>query len=81
MIAVAETLYNLANTKVVTLATIPYQIDPTDGSVTYIRYENQASTYIRKITVDAVTGIVTNEKANGLWANRASLTYREINAI
>lgn len=54
-----------------------YQIDQADQYTQYIRYENSTtSQLVRKVSTSS--NITTDEKAIGLWTNRASLTYKPI---
>ena len=64
------------------------KIDPTDGTTIYVGYpapgttsEASANWAIKRITIDAVSGIVTEQWVNGSsicsykWCNRSSYTY------
>lgn len=69
----------LSNGLPVNQNTPAYQVDEPDANTTYIRYEPLTTAqWIKRITkVDTVTTI---EKSFGLWTDRATLTYKAINA-
>lgn len=54
-----------------------YQVDDATTGVTYVRFQADDECVIQRIsTSDGVTSI---EVAFGLWANRASLTFQQVN--
>lgn len=54
-----------------------YQIDDSTTGVTYIRYSADDECVVQKVsTADSVT---TVEVAFGAWADRASLTFQQVN--
>jgi hypothetical protein len=59
----------------------PYKIDEVDAATTYMLYsDDKTGTVLQKVVKISVVGTVTTfESSIGLWANRASLTYRPIN--
>ena len=55
-----------------------YQEHVVSADLKYMRYEDTTTDqFIRRVSTSS--GITTDEKAIGLWANRASLTYKPIN--
>lgn len=62
-----------------------YEMDiPEDGGdgVYYTRFFNAATCAIHRITIATANGrtVIKTEVAYGAWADRATLTYQEINA-
>ena len=57
---------------------------PSDGDdgVYYMRFFNTAVCAIHRLTITTANGrtVIKKEVAYGAWADRATLTYREINA-
>jgi len=71
--------FTLSNGQPVNQYPPAYQIDEPDANTTYIRYEplTTAQWIKRIVKVDTITTI---EKSFGLWTDRATLTYKAINA-
>ena len=79
MIDFINIYFTLSNGLPVNQNTPPYQVDEPDANTTYIRYEPLTTAqWIKKISKSG--NITTIEKSFGLWTDRATLTYKAINA-